>query len=83
MSREPRIEYPCAWDYHVIGADEQALRIAVAGIVGNVEYMLSLAHVSAKGRYCSLHLTVEVPNEERRLEIFDELRRHADVRFVL
>ena len=80
---ELNLTYPCRWDYHVIGEDEHRLRIAVAGVVGNVEYVLSLANRSRRGRYLSLHLTVEVLDEAHRLRIFEELRRHADVRYVL
>lgn len=81
--RDLNLDYPCPWDYHIIGEDEHKLRIAVAGIVGNVEYVLSLANRSKKGRYLSLHLTLEVEDEEHRLRIFEELRQHADVRYVL
>ena len=81
--RRPAIDYPCPWDYQIIGKDEQSLRIAVAGILGNVEYMLTKANLSRKGRYCSLHLTVVVQNEEQRIAIFEDLRRHGDVLYVL
>ena len=77
------LTYPCRWDYHVIGEDEQTLRIAVAGVVGNVEYVLSLANRSKRGRYLSMHLTVVVQDEAHRLRLFEELREHADVRYVL
>jgi putative lipoic acid-binding regulatory protein len=83
MNREPRIDYPCSWDYQLIGEDEQRMRIAVAGIVGNVEYVLTLAHRSEKARYCSLHQTLDVESAEQRVAIFEELRRHTDVRYVL
>ena len=83
MNREPRIDYPCSWDYQLIGEDEQRMRIAVAGVVGNVEYVLTLANRSEKARYCSLHLTLQVASAEQRVAIFEELRRHADVRYVL
>ena len=83
MNEELRIDYPCRWDYQVIGEDEQRMRIAVAGIVGNVEYVLTLAHRSEKARYCSLHLTLQVKSAEQRVAIFEELRRHTDVRYVL
>jgi hypothetical protein len=81
--RDLHLEYPCRWDYHVIGEDEHKLRIAVAGIVGNVAYVLSLANRSRKGRYLSLHLTLEVTDEEHRLRVFEELRQHDDVKYVL
>lgn len=83
MNEHPRIDYPCRWDYQVIGEDEQRMRIAVAGIVGNVDYVLTLANRSERARYCSLHLSLEVESAERRVAIFEALRRHADVRYVL
>lgn len=81
--KRPEIDYPGPWDYQIIGEDEQRVRIAVAGIVGNVEYMLSRANISKKGRYVSLLLTVVVKDEAERLSIFHALRQHADVRYVL
>ena len=83
MNEHLHIEYPCRWDYQLIGEDEQRMRIAVAGILGNVDYVLTLANRSRKARYCSLHLSLEVESAERRVGIFEELRRHADVRYVL
>ena len=83
MNEHLHIDYPCRWDYQVIGEDEQRMRIAVAGIVGNVDYELTLAHISENARYCSLHLSLEVESQERRLSIFEQLRHHADVRYVL
>ncbi len=81
--RRPEIEYPCAWDYQIIGMEEQELRIAVTGIVGNVDHVLTLANRSRKGRYCSVHLTIEVADEEHRLALFEALRQHEAVRYVL
>ena len=31
----PDIEYPCNWEFRIIGADEAGLREAIAGVVGN------------------------------------------------
>jgi len=84
MERDkPDIDYPTRWDYRIIGEDERRIRIAVAGIVGNVPFVLSLANRSKRARYVSLHLTLEVENESHRLRVFEELRRHEDVRYVL
>ena len=77
------LEYPCPWDYRIIGEDEARIRIAVAGIIGNVQYLLTLANRSQKARYCSLQLTLEVKDEKERLEIFEALREHEDIRYVL
>ena len=33
--QRPDIEYPCNWEFRIIGADEAGLREAIGGIVGN------------------------------------------------
>ena len=81
--RKPVIEYPCNWDYRVIGEDEHKLRIAVAGIAGNVPYMLTRGNISKKARYLSLQLTIEVRDENERNQLFESLSQHEDVKYVL
>jgi len=78
----PHIEYPGPWDYQLIGANEERLRGAVAVILDD-KYVLTLSHHSKNMRYCSMQLTIEVRDDEHRLRIFDGLRRHADILFVL
>ena len=83
MDERLEIDYPSRWDYRLIGEDEARIRIAVAGIVGNVDYLLTFANRSKKARYVSLQLSLEVASEEERVGIFEELRRHEDIRYVL
>ena len=83
MDERLDIEYPCSWDYRLIGEDEARIRIAVAGIVGNVDFLLTLANRSKKARYVSLQLSLEVASEEERVGIYESLRHHEDIRYVL
>ncbi len=77
-----RIDYPCPWDYQIIGSDEQRMRNAVALLVEG-KYVLTLGNRSKKARYMSLHLTVEVQSEVERLRLFEALRKHDDITYVL
>ena len=78
----PHIDYPCPWDYQIIGENEERLRGAVAVVV-NDRYVLTLSHRSKNGRYTSMQLTIEVRSDEHRMEVFEGLRQHGDIIYVL
>jgi len=77
------IEYPCAWTYTVIGHDRARIEEAVANVVGDVAYTLTLSHRSRHGKYCSLHLQIMVETESHRTGIFRALASHPAIRAVL
>ena len=77
------IEYPCAWNYKVIGIDVEALQNAVATVLGSQQYLLTHSRSSSSGKYQSMHLETVVDNEERRNVIFAALKNHAAVRMIL
>lgn len=79
---KPHIDYPCPWDYQLIGKNEQRLRGAVA-VTLNDKYVLTLSHHSKNMRYCSMQLTIEVRDDAHRLNTFEKLRQHDDILFVL
>jgi len=83
--REAKLElaYPCRWSFKVIGEDEYRMRLAVAAVVGAVDYDLSLSNTSRTGRWRSLLLTLTVTSDEERHAIGERLHRHDDVRMVL
>ena len=77
------IEYPCAWNYKVIGLDAEALQHAVAVVLGEQQYLLTHSRSSSGGKYQSMQLETVVENEDRRNGIFNALKNHAAVRMVL
>ncbi len=77
------VDYPCRWDYTVIGRDEARLRAAVAEAVEGVEHELRPSHKSSGGRYLSLALEVEVRDAAHRDRIWQRLAVHADVMYLL
>lgn len=79
---KPNIDYPCDWEYRLIGRTEDGLREAVVAIVPG-EHKLAPGKESKGGKYISLCLTVQVTSEAHRHELFASLKAHADVLFVL
>ena len=83
LNRRPEIEYPCPWNFKVIGREEDRMRQAIAEIMGNSAYRLTFSNQSRHGKYCSLNLDMVVLDEPHRLDIFEALRHHRNIRIVL
>jgi len=81
--RKPVIAYPCRWIYKVIGPDEAALREAVAQVVQDLPHTLELSNTSATGRYCCLNLETTVADEAVRTTLYEMLKNHPAIRYVL
>ena len=77
----PDIEYPCIWEFRIIGADEAGLREAIAGVVGNQNHEIQPGHT--KGAWVSIHLTLWVLDEEHRNTVYRMLQKHPLVKMIL
>ena len=82
---QPKLEldYPCPWEYRVIGADETALRAAVADVLEGRPHEIQTGGTSAGGKWLTLIVTLEVADEEERLALYEGLRSHDAVKIVL
>ena len=82
-NKKPKIEYPCNWDYKVIGTDVDEMIKAIEQVVMGMEYIISASNVSSKGNYFSLGLQVYVTSEVIRDIIFAKLKESEFVKMVL
>lgn len=82
-SCKPRIDYPCLWQYKVIGTEEKSLQIAVNECVENSDYELTFSNISGGGKYVSLKLELTVTSEEQRKRLHQLLSDHKAVKVVL
>ena len=82
-SKKPKIEYPCNWDYKVIGRNVDEMIKAIELITEGMDYKVSPSNVSSKGNYFSLNLSVFVPSEVIRYIIFVKLEANEFVKMVL
>ncbi|HEB49359.1 MAG TPA: DUF493 domain-containing protein [Desulfobulbus sp.] len=79
----PEIDYPCVWQYKVIGTDRKALCEAIALHLGDAPYSVSDSRVSSGGRYISLNLEVTVYSDFNRLRLYEVLGEHPAVKVIL
>ena len=79
----PEIDYPCRWEYRVIGEDAERLRLAVLAVVSAHEHAITPGNTSRNGRYVSLSVFVRVLDESQRLAIFESLSAQDAVKYLL
>lgn len=80
---KPEINYPCSWQYKVIGEDREAVIKAITACVQEKAHLLTDSHKSSGGRYVSMSLELVVSSEEERLEIYHKLLGDPAVKIVL
>lgn len=79
---KPEIHYPCLWEFRIIGEDKQSLERIVGELVAK-PYALDEKNHSSKGRFVSMHLSVEVESEEERNALYQSLSTHKAIKMVL
>ncbi len=80
---KPKIDYPCPWQYKIIGESGTVIAKLVANHVHEKDYTLTKSNVSSGGRYVSMSLELTVKSEERRLELYRLLAEDTTVKVVL
>lgn len=82
-SERPEINYPCNWEYKVIGRDVEKMLAAIENAALGLEYDVTPSNISKKGNYYSLKFVLSVPNQTVRDLVFEKLDNHNDVVYVL
>lgn len=83
MEGQPLIEYPCSWEYKIIGKNIDELEDAVKTVVGGDEYILQQSHSSATGKYHCLNLQIVVKSHDHRNLLYEALKKRQGIIFVL
>lgn len=81
--QKAEIDYPCIWQYKVIGKDSELLEKAIIEICSPVPVAIRYSHSSSGGKYHSFNAEIEVQDEEARLSIYRALHSHPAVTYVL
>ena len=80
---KPEIDYPCVWQYKIIGQERQAIQTALSQKLGDAPYSLSASRTSKTGKYISLNLELTVQDEEERLHLYKVLKTNPAIKMVL
>ena len=82
-SCKAKIDYPCVWQYKVIGMKREAMLAAISEHLGDAPYSLADSRVSSGGKYISLTLELTVDSDYNRLRLYQVLGDHPDIKVVL
>jgi putative lipoic acid-binding regulatory protein len=82
-SCKAKIDYPCVWQYKVIGMEREALSAAISEHLGDAPYSLSDSRMSSGGKYISMNLEMTVYSDYHRLRFYQVLGDHPDIKVVL
>lgn len=82
-ARRPVLSYPLEWEYRVIGANEIAVRAAIARIMGARVHAVAESIKSRAGRWVSVHVELVVHTEEERDQLHAQLVADPAVRLVM
>ena len=82
-NKTPAIQYPCEWTYKIIGLDIDNILITIEEAVLGLDYDITPSNVSKNGKYVSLNLKLEVPNEVVRNLIYEKLIKSPYINFIL
>jgi len=82
-SCKAKIDYPCVWQYKVIGMKREAMRAAISEHLGDAPYSLADSRASSGGKYISLTLELSVNSDYHRLRLYQVLGDHPDIKVVL
>ena len=80
---KPVINYPCTWNYRIVGADGEIIKKGIAEKLQGIEHTVSDGNISSKGNYVSINVDALVHTEEERLGITPLLRGIPTVKIVL
>lgn len=83
QGRRPTINYPCEWDYKVIGNDVEKMLSAIELAANGLNYEVKPSNVSKTGKYFSINMKLTVSSEEERDLIFQNLDSHENVIMVI
>lgn len=78
-----KLEYPCLWIYKVIGADQDEMKSAVAEIIRDRPFKISLSRQSETAKYISLNVELTVESESHRTDLYQALKAHRAIKIIL
>ena len=83
MKPQKIIKYPIKWRYKVIGTNELEIINAVEDVLLNFNYSIKPSKKSSKGNFLSYEISLTVENQEQRDSIFNDLKNHTNIKYVI
>lgn len=80
---KPDIQYPCRWQYRLIGEERAAIIKAIQAVADLTVCTISDGNTSSGGRYLSINVEMTVSDEAERLRLYRQFAADPAIRVVL
>ena len=80
---ELQLDYPCHWEYKLVLSSEHNVTTLVQEILEERIHEIRKSQNSTKGNYASYTLRILVHNADDRKMLFQMLKAHPHIKFVL
>lgn len=80
---KPEIDFPCRWQFRLIGEERAAMIAAVGMVVDRSACEITDGNVSSGGRYLSVIVEQTVADEAERLRLYRQFAADPAIRVVL
>lgn len=80
---ELKLDYPCHWEYKLVLSVEHDIISIVQELLEERIHDIRKSQNSTKGNYASYTLRVLVHNTDDRKTLFERLKQHQHIKFVL
>ncbi|WP_024955021.1 HP0495 family protein [Sulfurospirillum arcachonense] len=81
--QELKLTYPCHWEYKAILETQHDIKEIVKSVLNEREHSIKKSQNSKKGKYVSYTIKTLVHNDDDRKSVFEELKQHQSIKFVL
>jgi len=81
--KELKLDYPCKWEYKTVLESHQDADEIIKTVFCSRKYDIKKSNNSKKGKYQSHTVSTLVHSEDDRKALFDELKNHKSIKFVL
>ena len=82
-SQELKLTYPCKWEYKTVLESHHNISEIVASVLDKREHTIKKSNNSKTGKYQSHTVTTLVHSDDDRKELFEALKQHKLIKFVL
>jgi len=81
--KDLKLNYPCKWEYKTVLESEYNVKEIVKSVLNNREHSIKKSNNSKTGKYQSHTVSTLVNSDDDRKTIFEELKNHQHIKFVL
>jgi len=82
-NKKLELTYPCKWCYKIVLHKDTNPNVVVKNILNDKKHNITNSKSSSKGKYKSYNINLIVNNETERLDLYNKLLKHKDIKMVI